>query len=294
MAWTDRPMQPLLAASALALPLLFALCGEPKPPADWTWLDIAGEGGTALMSGLWAALILGSRPAGRVTTLLAGGLAAVMLGAWADCLDEIFVVPAALHWIESVLTPLGMLALTWGLHGWRDEQSVLNAHLFKRERLFREHRAFDRLTQLADAAYLQRQIALERTRRPLAPCALVLLELQRFHLIDREHGPGEGDRVLQAVAHQLLLNLRNDALLCRYARERFVVLLPETPLPQARREAAHLRAMVEAMSFHARASGARVLLGAEVVCTLADADAEATLQAFGRHEGLADTATQAA
>lgn len=274
-----------IAAAPAVLALLFAAWGEAKPLAQWQWLDIAGEGGTALMAGLWALLIVRSRPGGRVTAWLAGGLAAVMLGAWADCLDEFFVLQGPLQaagWIESVLAPLGMLAVTAGLYGWRAEQAALSDHLSKRERLFRDHRAFDRVTQLPDAGYLRRQIALEQARRPEACCALVLLDIDACHRVERSHGPDEARRVLQAVSHQLLLNLRHRDLLCRYAGDRFVVLMPETPLAEARRRAGHLCRMVEAMSFHARGGDACLPLQARVACAAADADPQALLTALNR------------
>ncbi|MDQ5886896.1 MAG: hypothetical protein RL210_1162 [Pseudomonadota bacterium] len=264
----------------LACLLLYASYGEPKPLGEWKWVDIFGEGGTALMSGLWAILILASRPGGRVTWLLAGGLGAIMLGAWVDCLDEFYRVPAAYpwdNWLESLLTPAGMLLLTGGLYAWRQEQASLNQHLQKRERLLREHRAFDRVTELADADYLRRQIRLEQGRSPRLPCALILLDLDHFHRVNREHGQLEGDRLLQAVSHLLLLNLRNHDLLCRYAGDRFAMLLPETGQAEAERIANHLAAMLGQLTHYPRTGGTPLTISARVACAIADCQAEPLL-----------------
>ncbi|WP_229487996.1 GGDEF domain-containing protein [Pseudoduganella lutea] len=76
---------------------------------------------------------------------------------------------------------------------------------------------------------------------------MVLLDIDGFHRINREHGPAEGDRVLQAVSHMLLLNLRNDDLLCRYAGDRFAVLMPGLADAAADDAARHLCRMVAAM-----------------------------------------------
>lgn len=268
----------LLAVAVLCL-LLYGGLGTVKPQEDWKWMDIVGEGGTALMSALWTLLILGSRPSGRVTTLLAGGLAAIMLGAWVDCLDEFFVIPKTQYWdnwLESLLTPGGMLTLTAGLYYWREEQFSLNEHMRKRERLFREHRAFDRVTQLANADYLRRQVRLERERRPEAPCALILLDIDDFHRIVREHGQREADRLLQALGHLLLLNLRPDDLLCRYAGDRFAVLMPATGQEAADRAARHLARAVFSLAHHTRA-GVRIHVSARIACALADTDADRLL-----------------
>ncbi len=240
-----------LAAAAIActvLALLYAAAGALKPVAAWKWFDMASEGGTALAAAAWCLIVLGNRPDGRVTRYLAAGFAAIALGSWADCMDELFTIDKAALWDNALeaLVPLGMAILTAGMFFWRQEQASLTEHLKKRERLFRDHRAFDRVTQLADARYLRAQL-----EREGGGCALVLLDIDGFHRINREHGQAEGDRVLQAVSHMLLLNLRNDDLLCRYAGDRFAVLMPGLTEAAARDAARHLCAMVAMMRHHA-------------------------------------------
>ncbi|MGX9220700.1 GGDEF domain-containing protein [Massilia varians] len=243
----------LIAGLLCGLVLLFAGAGTVLPVAQWNWMDIASEGGTALLAAVWCLFVLGSRPSGRVTRLLAGGLACIMLGSWADCLDEAIEVDKAALWDNALeaLLPLGMLILTAGLYYWRQEQATLSEHMRKRERLFRNHRPFDSITQLADAAYLREQLRLESRRDGGADCVLVLFDIDGFHRINREYGHAEGDRVLQAVAHMLLLNLRNEDLLCRYAGDRFAVLMPGFGVDQAADAAGHLCRMVASMRHHA-------------------------------------------
>lgn len=279
---------PILPRSALIVMLLVStLCallygslGSVKAMADWNWMDIVGEGGTAIMSAIWALLILGSRPSGRVTSLLAGGLAAIMLGAWVDCLDEFFSIPQQQlwdNWLESLLTPGGMLALTAGLYHWRQEQWSLNEHMQKRERLFREHRSFDRITQLANADYLRRQLRMEQDRQPDAGCALILLDLDQFHRINREHGQREGDRLLQAVSHLLLLNLRPQDLICRYAGDRFAILLPATAAPAAGRIAGQLQRALGCLNHHTRSGEHCLQISARCVWGVPGEDLEGFL-----------------
>lgn len=282
----------LLAAAlaVIACLLLYAGAGESKPFGAWRWMDIVAEGGMAAMAGLWFVMTLSSRPGGLVTRLLAGGLAAIMLGSWADCLDEFFRIDKAAswdNWLEA-LVPLGMLVLTAGIYYWRHEQFMLNDHLAKRERLFRQHRAFDRLTQLADAAYLRHQIRLEQERDPSGQCAVVLLDIDGFHRINREHGPREGDRVLQAVGHMLLLNLRNEDLLCRYAGDRFALLLPGMGEAEARALAQHLCVMVAMMRHHGPQGALQLSL--RYACAPARGDAESLLARLSRAIGEAGQA----
>lgn len=265
------------AFAVIACLLLYAGVGEAKPASAWRWMDIVAEGGMAGIAGLWFVMTLSSRPGGLVTRLLAGGLAAIMLGSWADCLDEFFRVDKAASWDNCLeaLVPFGMVVLTAGIYYWRHEQFILNDHLAKWERLFRQHRAFDRLTQLADAAYLRHQIRLEQEREPSGRCALVLLDIDGFHRINREHGAREGDRVLQAVGHMLLLNLRNEDLLCRYAGDRFALLLPGMGDDEARTVAQHLCHMVSAMRHHGAQGPLQVSL--RFACEAAQGDAESLL-----------------
>lgn len=266
---------PLLVLALALLLLLYARTGQVVPMRDWQIVDILGEGGVALMAGAWAALIGRSRPGGRVTLLLTGGLALMMCGSWVDCLDEFFKLPSGTWWdnaLESSLSPVGMLVLTMGLFGWREEQFSISEHFERRERLFRDHRLLDRLTQLADADYLKRQLSLELRRFPDQPCALIMLDIDRFHLINREHGAKEGDRVLQALSQIILLNLRKDDLICRYAGDRFAILMPRTDEGAANQMAHHLASVVSMTRLHSRKTNQRMPLTARVACAIAHTD----------------------
>jgi diguanylate cyclase (GGDEF)-like protein len=269
----------MIVVAALCV-ALYASLGSGKPLTDWKWVDIASEGGIALMSAIWSLIILTSRPSGSVTTLLAGGLSAIALGSWGDCLDEFFAIPRDHYWdnwFESLPILTGVLALTSGLYLWRQEQFSLNEHMQKRERLFRDHRSFDRITQLANADYLRRQIHLEQERNPQLPCALILLDLNQFHLINRKYGQREGDRLLQAISHLLLLNMRPDDLLCRYAGDRFAILMPSTNQKQANRSAQHLEQAVNLLAHHARNAGERIQVSVRIACAVADSDPDLLL-----------------
>lgn len=265
----------LIVALLAAFALLFAGAGIRVPVNEIDWVDVAFEGGTSLLAALWCLIVLSSRPDGRVTRLLAGGLACIMLGSWADCMDEFIDVDKAAVWDNALegLLPIGMLVLTVGMYYWRHEQATLSDHMRKRERLFRNHRPFDRITQLADAAYLREQLQRENRREDGQGCALALFDIDDFHRINREHGQLEGDRVLQAVAHMLLLNLRNEDLLCRYAGDRFAVLMPGLGEPEARDASQHLCRMVSSMRHHAARGRVRITLRHGCAQALGEPDA---------------------
>lgn len=277
---TSHPPR-LLLAVALATLAAFAAAGTLRDPVQW--LDLLAEGGTAAMVGVWAWVVLSSRPGGRVTLGLGGGLTLLMTGLWADGLDEVFRLDPAWAWLgdlESVLVPAGMAVLTAGLLLWRREQFVLSEHLQHRERLFRDHRAFDRLTQVADAGYLRRQIEAEARRD--AQCSVVLLDLGAQSDVERAFGRREAARLLQAATHQILLNLRPNDLACRYAGERLAVLMPGTPPADARERGAHLVRMLAGMRFHARDAGEPMALRPRLACAPVQPDAQALMTALNR------------
>lgn len=272
----------LLAANAALLLHLGA--GDLKPMGDWVWLDILGEGGSALLCLAWLGLVLKSRPAGRVTNFLALGLGLVFLSWWVDALDEFILLPDAInwdHWLESAPMPLGLVLLTLGIYHWHREQLAISAQMEKRERLFREHLLFDKLTPLNTADYLRRQLqqSLAEARAEQQPLSLVILDLDDFSQINRLHGHAEGDRVLQALTQLLLLNLRHRDLLCRLAGDRFVVLLPNTGAREAQLLAEELSLAVAHLAYKARAHGERLQLQASTAAVMAlQDDADGLLQ----------------
>lgn len=272
----------LLLAANLAL-LLHLAAGDLKPMAEWVWLDILGEGGSALLALAWLVLILKSRPAGRVSSLLALGLGCVFFSWWVDALDEFIRLPDSIawdSWLESAPMPIGLLLMTVGLYHWHHEQLAISAQLEKRERLFREHRLFDKLTPLGAAEYLRRQLQLSLQHAEQAqPLSLVAVDLDNFSALNQRFGHAEGDAVLQAISQQLLLNLRCQDLLCRLAGDRFVVLLPNTGETLARQLAGELQQAVAHLAHKTRQHGERLHLSATVAVVMAvDEDPQTLLQ----------------
>ena len=186
--------------------------------------------------------------------------------------------------------PVGLLLLTAGLYHLTREQQAINAQMSKRERLFREHRLFDRLTPLGDAEYLRQQItlALCETRREQRPLSLLVIDLDDFSQVNQRYGHAEGDRVLQAVAQLLLLNLRHQDLLCRLAGDRFVALLPDTGESLARQLAAELEDAVHSLAHRSHPHGERITLRASSAVAMAlDEDAEQLLARLNRQLAMA-------
>lgn len=289
----ELSLMALLATLALAL---YAWQGHAKTWVEWNWLDICSEGGSAMVALWWSRVVRNARPPGRVSDLFTHGLEAIALGNWVDFLDEFFKLDHSAWWghaLESGMGLLGTLALTAGLLLWRQEQQWITAQLRRRERLFRDHRAFDRVTHLADAAYLRRQLRIEA--RSGASCGLLMLELADAPSLARELGPEDHDRLLWHLGQLLLLNLRRDDLLCRYAGERMAVLLPRTEPGEAQRLGCQLARAVAAFSFQPASGGSTPLLrlnwGGDVLPPAAqETDIQALLDRLNR--GLVPSAAR--
>lgn len=237
------------------------MVGIPKAFSDIDWLDVVGEGGSALAMGIWMVLILASRPAGRVTNLLSLGLGFMFIAMWQDAMDEFIKIPDSMVWeqgIESIAMPFGIALLTYGLFHWYSEQVAINEQLHKRERLFREHRFIDRITQLGRVDFLKAHLntLLEPSNQNTSnEHCLIIADIDRFADFNRIYGHKEGDSVLHEIAEVLLLNLRSDDFICRYAGDRFAILLSDTPLNEAKNIAEELKQAVQFFAYKHKTSG---------------------------------------
>ncbi|MCG6539095.1 GGDEF domain-containing protein [Pseudomonas sp. KSR10] len=263
---------------------IYLATGEIKTWAEINWMDVAGEGGSAVLALAWLMMLLHSRPAGRVTRLLALGLACVFFSWWMDTLDEFIHLPELAiwdNWLETAPMPIGLLLLTLGIYHLNQEQRAISQQMNKREKGFREHRLFDKLTPLGAAEYLRQQVqlALSQARSEQQPLSLVVVDLDDFSAINQRYGQTEGDAILQAMAQLLLLNLRRQDLLCRLAGDRFVAVLPNTGETQARLIARELQQAVASLAHKTAQHGERVHLRASSAAVMAfDEDAEQLLK----------------
>ena len=262
--------------------LLYLSTGSWKPLHVWSWADIIGEGGAGTLAFVWLCLILKSRPSGRITNLLTVGLGLMFLAWWADALDEVIGLPQSVqwdHWLESGCISVGMLTLTYGLFHWHHEQLAIAAQRQKQERALREHRYFDRVTPLSGAHYLRQQINLLLKQETELPTALVIVDLDDFDSVNRRYSHQEGDHLLRAVSQLMLLNLRNQDLLCRLAGDRFVVLLPNTGEYQANLIAQEIDCAISHFAYRTQSHGERLYLRATTAVVRAqDEPCDALLQ----------------
>jgi diguanylate cyclase (GGDEF)-like protein len=101
----------------------------------------------------------------------------------------------------------------------------------------------DTLTGLPNRRALGRQIERElaRARRYNRPLAIALLDVDHFKLINDTHGHDVGDRVLREIGRTAREELRDTDVLGRWGGEEFLLIAPETTLPQGRALAERVR-----------------------------------------------------
>ncbi|NPV87343.1 MAG: diguanylate cyclase [Anaerolineae bacterium] len=132
-----------------------------------------------------------------------------------------------------------------------------NALLYRQLEQLATH---DALTQLYNRRHFLQQAQREflRARRYKKPLAAVMIDLDHFKQINDTYGHSSGDQVLIQFAEVCRQSLRGSDLLARYGGEEFVLLLPETPLAEAREAAERLHRTIEARLFRIEQGSARI------------------------------------
>lgn len=260
LARHHRLISLVAACLSLSISLSFGL-GELKSWQQIEWLDVLGEGSVALLSLVWIMAILASRPPGKVTTALVVGLSCFLFSALLDWFDEFVHYQAAaegLSVIESVPAAFGMFIMSYALYQWHQEQLALNRQLQRREVGWREHQQIDFITQLYRVDYMRGQIDMQLRSKDGSDFSIVMLDIDNFDGFNRRFGTGEGDRLLREMSELILMNLRNTDLACRYAGDRFILLLPNTDLSQAQELAQQIKTAIGHLAFKPAQQGTAV------------------------------------
>ena len=116
------------------------------------------------------------------------------------------------------------------------QRSVRHAQLMAASRI-------DSKTGLLNAGTWEREAASEIARavRTRTPLALVLIDVDRFKLVNDLHGHLAGDKALRVIARTFGIFLRDYDLAGRFGGEEFALLLPHTSAADARHIAERVR-----------------------------------------------------
>lgn len=238
-----RPHLPWLAALALAWLgeiVLVAYSGALKTGRERDWIDLFSEGLVLAFLLYCFVLVLSSRAPGKVTHLFASGLFILMLAFGHDVLDELWHIERwdALHsWLEFF--PLGLALITLGLYGWRQEQLTINRHFRRRQSVLGALLQFDHTTGSATVphlcAFLEQHSSVQR---------LAIISVTNTAQWQRQAGYNASEDALLRFNEVLLLNLRNDELLCHLGSGLFIAALTGEALDsRLHRLAIHLKQM---------------------------------------------------
>lgn len=118
----------------------------------------------------------------------------------------------------------------------------------------------DPLTGLQNRRFLERQLntLIDQSLRYERDLSVVIMDIDKFKVINDVHGHPVGDLVLKEVSHRIRRSLRGSDLACRFGGEEFVCVLAETELEVAILAAERLRKQIESMPFIINDDGSEI------------------------------------
>ena len=90
--------------------------------------------------------------------------------------------------------------------------------------------------------------------------SIIMADIDHFKHVNDRHGHAAGDDTLQIVARRVKDALRTSDQVSRYGGEEFLILLPDTPLPEARLIAERVRQAVASTPVATRAGNLDITL----------------------------------
>jgi diguanylate cyclase (GGDEF)-like protein len=132
-------------------------------------------------------------------------------------------------------------------HQLEEERARVRSELMRTRELALQ----DELTGLANRRALEQMLASEVTRalRHGRPLSILMADVDHFKTINDTYGHRSGDQVLRELARLLAEKLRSIDRAARYGGEELFVMMPDTPLEEARRVAERIRLAAEAHTF---------------------------------------------
>jgi diguanylate cyclase (GGDEF)-like protein len=145
----------------------------------------------------------------------------------------------------------------------RAELQALNVTLARVARL-------DRLTGLPNRLYLEEQLerALAAARRHAQSLSVLVIDVDRFKVVNDSYGHSAGDEVLRSLASRMAGALRGDDMLGRWGGEEFLALLPNTDSSGAAVAAERVRCAANAAPIIAGEQALRVTVSIGCATTM--------------------------
>jgi two-component system, cell cycle response regulator len=130
----------------------------------------------------------------------------------------------------------------------------------------------DALTEIHNKRYLMEFLdrELARSGRYSRPLSLVMLDIDRFRVINESLGHLGGDFTLRELAARIKGNIRKEELYARYGGEEFAVVLPETPREGAVILSERLRVAIDSQPYRYEDKVYNVTISLGVATTVGD------------------------
>jgi len=175
---------------------------------------------------------------------------------------------AATHW--DLNSPI-YAPYPYGMFGWSNQiariilmltASTLSVALVSRSQKLLQMATADHLTGLFNRSYLEDCFAIElsRARRYGKALTLVVIDADRFKVLNDMHGHSAGDVVLKEIGTVLRGAFRQSDTVARYGGEEFVVLMPETEMDDAMQKAEAVRELLAATPIELNRRGEKVVV----------------------------------
>jgi diguanylate cyclase (GGDEF)-like protein len=183
--------------------------------------------------------------------LTAISIAAMGLTMWYEATHDPLHYPPSLESLAFGFMSIALIAmalLTGRMNALRSRLKRQKEELLAALATIRTLATRDELTSLANRRHMNEVLAAEERRRARAGAACIaLLDIDFFKSINDRFGHAEGDAVLRAFAAAAQGALRSSDMLARWGGEEFLLLLPETGLPEAQQVLARMADSVAAL-----------------------------------------------
>jgi diguanylate cyclase (GGDEF)-like protein/PAS domain S-box-containing protein len=169
------------------------------------------------------------------------------------------------------------------------QDALGEAESLRRE--LREQAIRDPLTGLFNRRFMEESMSHEvaRARRGNSSLGIIMLDMDKFKLLNDTRGHEAGDEVLRGVAHLLVDNIRAGDVACRYGGDEFIILMPGVAQDAVLRKARQLGELMKAQGWECStgvanypdhgASGAELLRSVDAALYRAKAEGGASIAA---------------
>ncbi len=133
------------------------------------------------------------------------------------------------------------------------EKALQHSHktIFEKNAILEKLLITDNLTQVFNRKYILENLSthMYSSKRYKHPISLMMLDIDRFKLINDNYGHLAGDEAIILLASILSSNIRKTDLVGRYGGDEFILVLPNTNISGAIKKAEQLRKNVESNIF---------------------------------------------